>query len=173
MRRFYGPRRPAGFTLIEVSLAMVIVGVGIVAMMQLLAVCTTQNRAGGEITVATLLAENIRETMAGLPLTDPIFGHGTFGAESGQSLAAYDDVDDFDGQSFNPPIDAFRNPIPELSNYTQIVSVDPVQPTQLSNAVSKSTFTGAVRVRVKVMFRTDDSLPLEEVHQASWIRVNQ
>src|SRR5262245_53309678 len=114
MRPFYGPRRPNAFTLIEVSLAMVIVGVGILAMMQLLAVCTTQNRAGAEITTATLLAENIRETMAGLPLTDPIFGHGTFGAESGQSLAGFDDVDDFDGQTFNPPIDAFRQPVTEL-----------------------------------------------------------
>lgn len=173
MRPFYGPRRPNAFTLIEVSLAMVIVGVGIMAMMQLLAICTTQNRAGAEITIATLLAENVRETMAGLPLSDPIFGHATFGAESGQSLAGYDDIDDFDGVTLNPPIDAFRQPVTELSHYTQIVSVSPVQPAQLSTAVSKSTYTGAVRVRVRVMFRSDDSQPLEEVHQASWIRVNQ
>ena len=152
---------------------MVIVGVGILAMMQLLAICTTQNRSGGEITTATLLAENIRETMAGLPLSDPIWGHATFGPESGQSLAGYDDVDDFDGATLNPPIDAFRQAIPDLDHYTQIVSVTPVQPAQLNGSVSKSTYTGAVRVRVKVMYRSDPSQPLEEVHQASWIRVDQ
>jgi prepilin-type N-terminal cleavage/methylation domain-containing protein len=165
--------RARAFTLIEVSLAMVIVGVGVLGMMQLLATCTTQNRTGSEITVATLLAENLRETMAGLPLNDPIFGSSTFGAESSQSLSSYDDVDDFDGITLNPPIDAFRRPITELDQYTQIVSVDPIRPSQLSTAVSKSTYTGAVRVRVRVMFRSDPSLPLEEVHCSSWIRMDQ
>src|SRR4051812_43935980 len=48
-RRRRGPR---GFTLIETALATIIVGVGIVASMQLFATCSVQNRVSNQMTAA-------------------------------------------------------------------------------------------------------------------------
>ncbi len=157
-----------------------IVGVAFTAVMGLFAACTQQNRIGGNMTTAMLLAGHIQETMAGLSFNDPAYGAAYFGPEPGQTLSGYDDVDDFDGSSFNPPIDSFRQPIPDLSQYTQTVSVVPVYAMQLSSnadaehpTIPKTTYTGAVRVTVHVLYQaTPDSSPAE-IYNTSWIRVNQ
>src|ERR1044071_3509441 len=145
-------RNRRGFTLIEASLATMIVVVGILSIMQLFTACTTQNGAAANMTTAMLLAENIQETMAGLSFSDPAFGKTYFGVEPGQTLAGYDDMDDFDGKTVNPPIDSTRTTIPTLSQYSQVVSVWPVYPNQLSaNSntaspdISQTTYTGEAR----------------------------
>src|SRR5436190_6347822 len=150
-------RRRRGFTLIEASLATIIVGLGVLSMMQLFAACTRQNAAAASMTTAMLLAENVQETMAGLSFSDPAYGKTYFGAEPGQTLGSFDDVDDFDAQTFNPPIDSTRARINSLANYTQVVSVWPVYPNQLSSNANPSNpeflqtaYTGAARVTVRI-----------------------
>ena len=71
-------------------------------------------------------------------------------------------MDDFDGSSFNPPIDATRTQIPQLSQYTQVVTVLPVFANKLNANTNpaapdlpKSTYTGAVRVQVRIMYQAD------------------
>jgi prepilin-type N-terminal cleavage/methylation domain-containing protein len=167
-----------GFTLMEAMLAMSIVGVGILSMMQLFTACTFQNRQAVNMTTAMLLAQNVQETMAGLTFSDPAFGKTYFGAEPGQTVGSYDDVDDFDAKTFNPPIDSVRQPVSALPNYAQVVSVWPVYANQLSsNAntvspdVSQTTYTGAARVTVRVLHRRDAASPFNEVYRTSWIRV--
>jgi type II secretory pathway pseudopilin PulG len=168
-----------GFTLIEAALATIIVGVGIVSTMTLFAACTQQASASNQITTASMLANNVHEALAGLSFGDPTFGHQFFGPESGETLATYNDIDDFDGSKFNPPIDAQRNRIANLSQYTQIVSVWPVFPNKLSaNStadtaktpdISKTTYTGALRVRVRVMYQPTAAATPEEVYESSWV----
>lgn len=172
-------RAGRGFTLIEAALATLIIGVGVVAVMELFFACTRQNRYGTQQTTAMFLANNIRETMAALSFNDPITASTAFGAESGEMLATYDDVDDFDAGRFGPPIDATRATIPELAAYTQEVSVVPVYPTKLSanpndspTDIPRTTYTGAVRVQVKVLYRAIPSDPPQEVYRASWVRVD-
>jgi prepilin-type N-terminal cleavage/methylation domain-containing protein len=167
-----------GFTLIEASLATTIVGVGVLAMMQLFAACTSQNQESNHTTTAMLLATNIQETMAGLTLVDPAYGVTYFGPEPGQTLASYDDVDDFNGQTFNPPIDSSRKPIAELSQYSQVVSVWPVYANKLSSNTNPSspdfpqtTYTGAARVLVRIMYQKTPSAVANEVYRTSWVRV--
>ena len=178
-RAGHGSRR-RGFTLIEASLTTLIVGVGILAMVQLFATCSRQNRDANQETTAMLLVGNIQETMNALPLVDPVYGSSHFGPEPGETLATYNDIDDFDGSSFNPPIDAERKPLPQLSQYTQVISVMPVYANQLdvntnesAPSIVKGTYTGAVRVRVKILYRPAPALPAGEVYRASWIRVDK
>jgi len=171
-----GARR--GFTLIEASLATVIVGVGVLAMMRLFAACTLQNRESNHTTTAMLLAENIQETMASLTLVDPAYGVTYFGPEPGQTLASYDDVDDFNSQTFSPPIDATRQPIAALWQYSQVVSVWPVYANKLNSNTNPSSpdfpqlsYTGAARVLVRIMYQKTPTAPAAEVFRTSWIRV--
>jgi type II secretory pathway pseudopilin PulG len=172
-------RRPrGGFTLIEATLATLIVGLGVLSMMQLFTACTRQNRAAFDMTTAMLLAQNIQETMADLEFTDPAYGKTYFGPEGSQTLATYDDIDDFNAQTFNPPIDSTRKTIPALSQYAQVISVWPVKPNWLtanlnpsSPDLSQTTYTGAARVTVMIMHRTTSTAPWTEVYRTSWIRV--
>jgi type II secretory pathway pseudopilin PulG len=174
------PRKPrSGFTLIEATLATIVVGVGILSLMQLFTTCTQQNAAASHMTTAMLLAQNVQETMAGLTFNDPAYGKTYFGPEPGQSLASFDDVDDFDGQTFNPPIDSNRQTIPALSDYAQAVAVWPVYPNQLSSnsntsspEISHYSYTGAARVTVRILHRKKTTDPWTEVYRTSWIRVD-
>jgi type II secretory pathway pseudopilin PulG len=180
----HGRRRRRGFTLMEATLATIIVGVGVTAAMTLFDACTRQNRAAASMTTAMHLAQNIQETMAGLALVDPAFGSTYFGAaniEPGQKrgvLSTYDDVDDFDGENYCPPIDSTRQPIPALSQYTQSISVWPVDKyklTQNSNPAAPDTpqtvYTGAVRVTVRILYQRTPTDAKHEVYRTSWIRV--
>jgi hypothetical protein len=172
--RPFGARR--GFTLAEAALATVIVGLGIASMMELFAACTNQNQSANQQTTAMLLASNVQETMAGMPMVDPIRGSLSFGPQAGETLDQYNNAEDFDGSRFNPPIDATRKPIPQLSQYTQLVSVMPVLPTQMnvntnetSPTIFQSTYTGAVRVRVRILYQRVPGAPTAEVYRADWI----
>lgn len=124
-----------------------------------------------------LLAANIRETMIGLPFDDPIAGQTHFSHETGETTTTYNDIDDFDGKSFNPPIDAIRQSIPSMSQYTQVVTVSPVLPNKLDSntsetQITKGTYTGAVRVKVRILYRAGTTGTPTEVHRVSWIRVD-
>ena len=175
-----GRGRGRGFTLIEAALTTAITGIAFVAIMELFSACTQQNRVGTNMTTAMLLAGHVQETMAGLAFNDPVLGRGTFGPETGQTLVSYDDIDDFDGQNFNPPIDAMRRRIPELSQLTQNVIVMPIYANQLSSnsdpgnpAIPKTAYTGAARVTVRILYRVKATDVPVEVYRTSWIRVDQ
>jgi Tfp pilus assembly protein PilV len=165
----------------EASLATIIVGVGITAAMALFAACSQQNRTAANMTTAMHLAQNIQETMAGLPLIDPTFADTHFRLEPDEQaidLDDYDDVDDFDNAKFNPPIDSTRQRLGTLSQFTQVVSVWPVQPHKLSaNSnpaspdVPQSFYTGAARVTVRILYRAKPGDSELEVYRTSWIRV--
>jgi hypothetical protein len=164
----------------ETALATVIVGFGIVAMVHLAATCTQANDLGRQMTTAMLLADHIQEAMDGLPFNDPYLVRTYFGPEPGETLATYNDVDDFDGSSFSPPIDSMRNAMPQFSQFTQAISVWPVLPGQLNGntdpnnpTVTKTTYTGAVRVQVRILYRRVPTDPAAEVYRTSWIRLDR
>jgi type II secretory pathway pseudopilin PulG len=179
IRRRVGGRAAHGFTLIEAALATVIIGVGVVAAMQAFGAGTRLNKSAAHMTSAMLLANNIQEVTATLPFHDPIFGRSTFGPESGENLAAYNDLDDFENTTFSPPIDTSRQSISGMSQYSQQVTILPVYANKLnSNAdessleIPKSTYTGAVRVQVRVLYRATPLDQPYEVYRISWIRVD-
>jgi len=169
----------SAFTLLESALATIIIGVGVLAVMGLFEACTRQNQAGAQQTTAMLLAGHVQELMEGLPFSDPS-GAASFGPEAGETLATFNDIDDFDNQTFNPPIDSTRSAVPALSQYSQVITVVPVYPNQPSSnsdeakpELPKSAYTGAVRIRVKILYRVHPAEAPQEVYRAQWIRVDK
>lgn len=177
-RTFTRPRHVRrGFTLIEAGLATIIVGTGILAAVQLFGVCAQQNMQSNRATVAMMLANNVQEAMGTATFNDPQTGRATYGPEAGETLAGYDDLDDFNNQTFSPPIDANRTSIPSMAQYSQVVTVRPVFPEQLSSnsndaspTIATSTYTGAVRVRIRVFYRASPTSTADEVYTRSWVR---
>src|SRR5688572_23393225 len=94
--RMAGSMGRKGFTLIEASLATVIISVGVMAMMQLFTTCTQENQNAAQTSTAIMLAGNIQEIARGMAFNDPASGRAIFGPEDDEigDLAMYDDVDD-------------------------------------------------------------------------------
>lgn len=158
---------------------MVIVGVGVVASIRLFSACSQQSNTSNQTTTAMLLTSHVREAMVGLSFNDPISGRTNFGFEAGETLNSFDDIDDFDGQTYNPPVDSLRATITSLGQYSQVVSVVPVFPNKLNSntndsalEISKTTYTGAARVRVRVLYRAKPTDTAQEVYRASWVRLD-
>jgi prepilin-type N-terminal cleavage/methylation domain-containing protein len=151
-----------GFTLIEVLIAVILVGVAIVGLVGANGAFSMVNGAGLDLTTTEFLIEQIREMTAVLPTVDPVSGTTTFGHEEA-TLAAYDDVDDFDGASFNPPIDAGRASLNDLAAYTQVITVQNVSRTNFEQVATDHSTTF---YRVKVEIRRDGHV----LNSASWLR---
>ena len=109
LRQFQQRRR--GFTLIEASMTTVIVGIGVLALMELLASGTVSNVRGTEMTTGVNLAKNIRElalqkTFAELPAL-----HNT---------------------TNKPPIDSRGVALADMPEWEQVVKVEAVDPSLLT-----------------------------------------
>lgn len=172
-------RGRGGFTLLESALAVIIVGVGISALMALMGSLTNQNAVAGRMSTAMLLASHIQEGIAGLSFNDPAYAGTYFGPEPGEALANYNDIDDFDGLTLCPPIDAARQPIAGLGQYTQVITVLPVYGNKLNSNTNpasldlpKTAYTGSVRVMVRVLYRRTPAVPAEEVYRSTWVRTD-
>lgn len=128
-----GARGSRAFTLLETALATVIIGVGVLALIEAHASFTRHNRYSSSAMTGAYLANEIRERMRGLPRHDPVNGlridRGTnpptvrgWGRETGEtSVFRFNDVDDFDGVTFGNggqfpgPIDCTGQTINEIS----------------------------------------------------------
>jgi Tfp pilus assembly protein PilV len=162
-------RRQHGFTLLEAALTIIIVGTGFVSTMQLYAVCTQNNRDAASMTTSMFLANNIQETLADMPFSDP--SGAAFGLEeTGQAITAYDDIDDFHGWVSwpNAPVDASRDAITSMAQYEQRVTVTLVDTNKPSLAAAG---TDAAKVTVSVYYHRTPPSAAQLVHQISWIRV--
>ena len=95
-----GTKCSDGFTLIEVLIAILLVGLAIVSLVSANGSFTQANGAGVELSTAEFLIEQIRELSAVLDVIDPDTGIATFGPEASETLADYDDLDDFHGAVF-------------------------------------------------------------------------
>jgi len=167
MRQLFTPSRPSraprrGFTLIEAALVTAIISIGVVAMLELLAVGTISNGNGAEQTTAMNLAKNIREMTFGMAPCDPT-NPTNWGLETGETTAAsYDDIDDLDGITFSPPIDARRQTLSSYSNWSQTITVKTVDPNRLTLTVPNGS-AGALRITCQIKHNGKD------VAWMSWI----
>ena len=145
-RRIVAARRTRGFTLIEAAIVTAIVGIGIVAMMQLLAAGTMANTESAELTTAMGLASNIHERAVGTPY-DELFTK-------------------FDNKSYSPPLDAKENPISGMSTWQQVVDVQYVDPDNARSAVPDTQPEPISRITVLI---NHNGRPL---YTASWLMAN-
>ena len=152
-----------GFTLIEVLIAIILIGVGILSLISANGAFTQANEAGLELSTAEFLIEQIRELTAVLPVIDPQSGTTTFGPEASEILATYDDLDDLNNANFSPPINVDRNTLNDLGAYTQQVTVENVSPSNFEQVVANHS-SPFVRVTVKVLYNAT------EISSTRWLR---
>lgn len=158
-----GHRR--GFTLIEAALATIIIGVGVVALVEAHQAFMRTNQWSSRAAAATYLGNELREYMRDLPKHDPAsglwFDGGDLkgwgrGDEPGEvTLEDFDDLDDFDRVAFGSgftiaglvdeqldgPVDSRGEVIPELfADGTVVLDAfsDPVPMVGWSQVVSVS-----------------------------------
>lgn len=119
----------AGFTLIEASLTLIIIGVGVLAMVDAQRAFIQSNLWSSHAATGTYLAQEIREFSRSLPRHDPVRGLApdsdgviAFGSEPGEiTLDDVDDLDDLDGMLFGAdgdmdgPIDATGAVVPSIA----------------------------------------------------------
>jgi len=151
-----------GFSLIEAMFAVLLVGLAIAALVGANAAFTRANGAGADISTAEFLLEQIKELTATVAVVDPETETATFGAEEG-AVGLYDDLDDFDGASFSPPIGIDRTSLTDFGAFTQQVTVQNVSASDFESVVADHS-SDFVRVSVKVLLNS------KEISSASWIR---
>src|SRR5205085_10129598 len=113
--------------------------------------------------IATRLGNEIREMTLNLPQHDPVTGTAFWGPEGNEtSLAAYDDLDDFDGTQGNGlifsaalgngPINARREIITNLTGWAPTVRVFNVDPFNITT-VRPDNSTSMIMVEVIVTYQ--------------------
>jgi prepilin-type N-terminal cleavage/methylation domain-containing protein len=151
-----------GFSLVEVSVAIILIGLAIASLLAANRAFTKANAAGVELSTAEFLIEQIRELTTLLPVIDPQTDTSTFGPEEA-ALTDYDDLDDFDGVSFSPPINADRETLNSLAAFSQQVTVENIDASDFDQVVGDH---GSYFVRVTVRVLLDS----REICSASWVR---
>jgi prepilin-type N-terminal cleavage/methylation domain-containing protein len=158
-------RSPKGFSLIEAMIAVVLVGLAVTALVVASNSFTQANSFGADLSTAEFLIEQIRELTVLLPVADPDVSTWTVLGPEEASLAAYDDVDDFDGATFSPPISANKAPLTDLSGFIQQVTVEKISASNFDTAVPDSdTSTAFVRITVNILKNG------QQISSATWIR---
>ncbi|HEX8521868.1 MAG TPA: prepilin-type N-terminal cleavage/methylation domain-containing protein [Tepidisphaeraceae bacterium] len=127
-----------GFTLMEAAIVTVIIGVGVVALMQLITAGTMATAASKELTTAVQLGNNINEMMQG--------------ASFSTLKSTYDEV------TYNPPKDALGNNLTQFSGWTQQIDVSYVDHNYVALVVP-DTQTTEPMCRVTVIV-THNSKPI-------------
>jgi len=146
--------RKNGLTLIEVLMAIILIGVAIASLVAANGLLTKTNSFGLDLSTAEFLIEQIRELTTPLPAVDP---NGT------ATLVTYDDLDDLNGASFRPPINANREPLNDFAAFTQEITVENVSDTNFEIVVAHH---GSHFVRITVRILSNNN----EIISSSWIR---
>jgi prepilin-type N-terminal cleavage/methylation domain-containing protein len=173
-------RRQGGFTLMESLMTTVIVGTAVLAIVAAQQAYHMQNGQAQHMGAGLLLANELRELTLNLPQRDPITGTNYWGPEPGETgIAQYDDLDDFDGAAgegltISPPIDATGRTIPNMTGWSQVVTVDNVLPNFLSTQTAAPDHsTSVVRVTCVVRFQPTGATAPQTVTQMTWTRAGE
>ena len=88
---------PRGFTLIEVSLSLVILAVGVLAMIDAISAFRMKNAWSTHTASAMFMASELRELTSSMPRHDPLAGGLYFDPDSENMLGWSFELDEFDG----------------------------------------------------------------------------
>jgi type II secretory pathway pseudopilin PulG len=155
------PTLRRAFTLVETGLAIVIIGTGVMALLQLLAAGSMVNQGGAELTTAVNLANNIHEISIGLPFRNPTTPSSL--AKDSGGPTAYTYLWDMNGDTYSPPLDVRRNPISIYANWSQQVTINTVDPNSVSGVRPNDPTIPTAKVAVVIRHNT------KVVYQASWL----
>ena len=144
-----------GFWLVESAVAIIVIGIGVVAVVGSHQAWHIQAVASSQLATGMRLATEIREMTLLLPVNDPITGSATWGIEDGEVIPLdIDDLDDLDNAVFfevngTGPIDATGTTIVGMNGWEQRVTVQCVNPFNVTQVVADGS-TRAVRIEVTV-----------------------
>lgn len=177
-------RRSMGFSMIEVTVASIILALAVLSIVAAQQAFHQQNDVSQETSLGLSLANELREVTLAMPPHDPISGSLFYGPEANETdadehvMVTYlDDLDDFantdgGGFSFSPPINALREAYPNMDNWTQTINVENVDPDDVSGPAVTPGSTEVLRMTVQVLY--DDPDGVEDprvVSELSWISV--
>ncbi len=118
------PGQSKGFTLAEVLMATVVMGVGVTAIMGALRSGTRVNSGASDMSQAVLLAQELRERMGQLPFSDTDQEHQENPPGLDEASISYaDDMDDYNHQTFCPPISSMGDSLANMSRWSQTVDI--------------------------------------------------
>ncbi|MCL5282935.1 MAG: type II secretion system GspH family protein [Planctomycetes bacterium] len=163
-----------GFSLIEVLIATVLVGLAIAALVAANGSFTMANVAGADLSTAEFLVEQIRELTTMLPVVDPNLPAGAvvtvLGPEADETgVTLYDDVDDWDdfnSASLGAPISAQGTPLTNLAAFSQQVIVQKINPTDFDEVWPDNHDPSSNFIRITVSIFENG----QPISSASWIR---
>lgn len=172
--------RHGGFTLIEAALTTVIVGTGVLAMVEAQQAYHKKNDWAQRTGTAMLLANELRELTLPMPMNDPFTGNTNVGPEPDElNVGSFDDVDDFagvvvggigSGTTFSPPINALRQPIANMAQWSQTINVESVLAAHISSPDPQALgFTNLMRVTVDVNYLPPNANNPVSVSQLTWL----
>jgi len=155
-------KKTSGFTLIEVLISVVVLGIAIAAIIGSNGYFSMASATGADITTAEFLISQIEAITAVLPIRDEQSSTASLGPEEA-SVGLYDDVDDFDSASFSPPIDSQGQSIEQLSRFSQQITVQNVNPSDFQQVVTDHA-SDIIKVTVTILA---DGI---EISSCSWLR---
>lgn len=143
-------RRHRAMTLVEVILALAVLGILLGSMTEAVSLSVRVQRSTAERAQAGVLASELLDTIAALAYSDPEGGTG-LGVDAGElaaDRATFDDVDDFHGWQESPPLDSAGAARAGLAGWARAATVEWVTPgTPTSPEIAE---TGVNRVTVTV-----------------------
>jgi type II secretory pathway pseudopilin PulG len=140
--------RARGFSLVEAMVSAGIVGVMLVASVNLFGSAAKARVVDNNRRTALLLAHQLMSEVQQQPYKDESLLALLFGPELLETKRSdFDDVDDYNDYREKSPLDRSGTPIPGYTGYERRVRVEWVHPDTLSNA---GTDTGLVRIEVRV-----------------------
>jgi len=143
-------RRPRGFSAVEAVVSVLILSLAIVSSLHAYGTYAKGALIRNEAGAAHGLAAELIAEIASQAYEEPGAAVGTFGTESGESTrASFDDVDDYDGWSENPPTDRAGTALTDYAAYARSVTVTNVDEATLSSTRTDGS-TGAKRIVVTV-----------------------
>ena len=115
-------RRQSAFTLIEVIVTIVVIGIAATALMSVFSQMARSSVDPALQQQATTIAEAYLEEILARSFNDPQGGEtGSDEGEAGRAL--YDDVKDYRSLAAGPAADQLGNPVAALADYTVSVSI--------------------------------------------------
>ena len=140
-------------TLVEVVVSTLIVGVMTVAALNALGAATRSGMSARNRAIAQGMADQLMAETLAVAYSDPD-GAADFGLESGEAAPRinFDDVDDFNGWNCQPPQYSDGTVMADRDDFRQRVTVQRAVPTNVVQAPSGSTDSGAKRIVVTIEY---------------------
>lgn len=137
----------AGYTLVEVSMSTLLIGVVLIGAMNTAGYATRGQIDNKERAQAKLLANAMLAEILELPYQEPTVTP-VFGPESGEVRATYDDVDDYKQFTDSPPVNKQGVAMAGGTGLTRSVTVAYAEPNNLM--ATSTTDKGIKRISVVV-----------------------